>query len=67
MYFRGWVHSWVCGTCSDADSYWRLRAFWAGGQHKRSATNPPKRCPDRRLWEVMWLYGDSVAIDGLGF
>ena len=30
MYFRGWLHSWTCGDCSDADVYWRLRAFWAG-------------------------------------
>lgn len=67
MYFRGWVHSWVCGTCPDADIYWRLRAFWAGRRHKRSATNPPKRCPDLRLWAVMWLYGDGDAIDELGF
>lgn len=67
MYFRGWIHSWTCGDCPDADSYWRLRAFWSGRQHRRSATDPPKRCPDRRLWAVMWLYGDSDAIDELEF
>ena len=67
MYFRGWIHSWTCGTCPDADSYWRLRAFWAGRQHKRSACDPPKRCPDRQLWASMWLYGDSDFVDELEF
>lgn len=67
MYFRGWIHSWVCGDCPDAYSYWRLRAFRAGMLHKRSAYNPPKRCCDRRLWAVMWLYGDSDFLGGLEF
>ena len=63
MRFRGWMHSWSCGTCPDADGYRRLRAFWAGGQHKRSAADPPKRRPDRQSWAVMWLYGDSDFVD----
>lgn len=36
MYVCGWIHSWTCGSCSDADVYWRLRAFWAGVKGKRS-------------------------------
>lgn len=54
MYFRGWLHSWVCKDCSYADTYWRLRAFWAGAKR-----NPgmPKRCPDPQLWHDMWQFG----------
>lgn len=67
MYFRGWIHSWICGTCPDSDSYWRLRAFWAGRQHKGSPDNPPKRCPCPDVWLNMWLYGDSDFVDELEF
>lgn len=59
-HYNFYVWDGVCGC-------WRLRAFWAGRQHKRSATNPPKRCPDRQLWAVMWLYGDSDFVDELEF
>lgn len=57
MYFCGWIHSWTCGDCPDANIYWRLRAFWAGVKHRRSADNPPKRCPNGFLWETLWLDG----------
>lgn len=67
MYFRGWIHSWTCGDCPDADSYWRLRAFWAGVKHRRSADNPPKRCPSGFLWETMWLDGYDSNEDTLEF
>lgn len=67
MYFRGWIHSWVCGTCPDADSYWRLRAFWVGKQHKRSATDPPKRCPDPQLWHDMWRLGAESTNEEVEF
>lgn len=56
MYFRGWIHSWTCGDCAYADSYWRLRAFWAGVKHK---SGMPKRCPDKQLWHDMWNFGNE--------
>lgn len=67
MYFRGWIHSWTCGNCPDAISYWCLRAFWAGRAHKCSPYLPPKRCPRPVLWLNMWEYGDSDFFDGLEF
>ena len=67
MYFRGWVHSWTCGNCPDANVYWRLRAFWAGVKHRRSADSPPKRCPSGFLWESMWLDGYDSVEDILEF
>ena len=53
--------------CPYADSYWRLRAFWAGRRHKGSPDNPPKRCPRPDVWLNMWLYGDSDFVDELEF
>lgn len=47
MYFRCWIHSWTCGDCPDDDSYWRLRAFWAGVKGKHSSYSPPKTLPER--------------------
>jgi len=67
MYFRGWIHSWTCGNCLDANIYWRLRAFWAGVKHRRSVDNPPKRCPSGFLWEMMWLDGYDSNEDTLEF
>ena len=67
MYFRGWIHSWTCGNCPDADAYWRLRAFWAGARHRRSAYNPLKRCFDKAVWLNMWLYGAEFSKDILEF
>lgn len=67
MFFCGWIHSWICGDCPDADVYWRLRAFWAGRSHKRSPDNPPKRCPRPDVWMNMWLCGDSDFVDELEF
>ncbi len=73
MYFRGWIHSWTCGNCPDADSYWRLRAFWAGVKGKRSSYNPPssysppKRCPSGSLWRVIWMVGYYSDEDTLEF
>ena len=57
MYFRGWFHSWVCKDCAYADTYWRLRAFWAGVKRKGDASIPPKRCPSTDLWFDMWWLG----------
>ena len=67
MYFRGWIHSWTCGDCPDADSYWRLRAFRAGVKGKRSSYSPPKRCPSVYLWMVMWMDGYNSGKDTLEF
>nr|DAK00655.1 MAG TPA: hypothetical protein [Caudoviricetes sp.] len=67
MYFRGWLHSWTCGDCFSAYSYWRLRAFWDGVKHERGADNPPKRCPSSFLWEAMWMAGYNSADDTLEF
>lgn len=67
MYFRGWLHSWVCGDCAYADSYWRLRAFGAGVKRKRGADGQPKRCPNVRLWADMWSLGAESVNDGLEF
>lgn len=67
MYFRGWVHSWTCGDCPDADAYWRLRAFWAGRKLKGDAFTPPSRCPSTDLWFDMWWYGAESRNDGLEF
>lgn len=67
MYFRGWLHSWMCGDCPSADSYWRLRAFWAGVKHKRGADSPPKRCPNVRLWADMWSLGVESVNDEVEF
>lgn len=67
MYFRGWIHSWTCGNCPDANIYWRLRAFWAGVKHRRSADNPPKRCLNGFLWETTWLDGYDSNEDTLEF
>lgn len=67
MYFRGWLHSWTCGDCPSADSYWRLRAFWAGVKRKGDAFTPPKRCLDARLWADMWELGAKSAHDELEF
>ena len=66
MYFRGWLHSWVCRNCPYADVYWGLRAYWAGVKHKRSADSPPKRCPSAFWWEMMWIDGYDSAEDELG-
>jgi hypothetical protein len=67
MYFRGWIHSWVCGTCSDADNYWRLRAFWAGVKRKGGPFTPPRRCPSTDLWFDMWWYGAESSNEELEF
>lgn len=67
MYFRGWIHSWTCGDCLDADRYWRLRAFYAGVRGDRSACCPPKRCPSGRLWMAMWMDGYDSVEDVLEF
>lgn len=67
MYFHGWIHSWTCGDCPSADSYWRLRAFWAGVKRKGDAFIPPKRCPDVRLWADMWALGAESDNDELEF
>lgn len=64
MYFLGWLHSWFCKRCSYVDSYWRLRAFWAGRAGRRGV---PKRCPDSRLWHDMWEYGNESGNDELEF
>lgn len=64
MYFRGWVHSWFCKDCPAADTYWRLRAFWAGVKRK---SGMPKRCPDSRLWRDVWEYGNESGNDELEF
>lgn len=64
MYFLGLLHSWFCEDCSYADSYWRLRAFWAGRDHK---THVPKRCPDLQLWHDMWKLGSRAYVEGLDF
>lgn len=67
MYFRGWIHSWLCGTCPDADSYWRLRAFRAGVKGKHSSYSPPKRCPNGYLWMAIWMDGYNSVEDTLEF
>ena len=67
MYFRGWIHSWVCGDCPSADSYWRLRAFWAGVRHKGNAFTSPKRCPGTDLWFDMWWLGAESGEGDLEF
>lgn len=67
MYFRGWLHSWTCKDCAYADTYWRLRAFWAGVKRKGDAFTPPKRCPDIRLWADMWSLGTESNNDELEF
>lgn len=64
MYFRGWLHSWACGDCLYADTYWRLRAFWAGAKHKQGM---PKRCPDPQLWHDMWQFGAESGGEELEF
>lgn len=64
MCFRGWIHSWTCRVCPAADSYWRLRAFWAGHKHKGGM---PKRCPDPLLWHDMWELGSRADVEGLDF
>lgn len=67
MYFRGWIHSWTCGDCPDADGYWRLRAFRAGVKGKHSSYSPPKRCPSGYLWMAMWMNGYNSVEDTLEF
>ena len=67
MYFRCWIHSWVCGDCPDANAYWRLRAFRDGVRHRRGADGPPKRCPSPLLWGMMWTAGCHSADDILEF
>lgn len=67
MYFYCWLHSLVCGDCPKADSYWRLRAFWAGVKHRRDAYTPPKRCPSTDLWYKVWWLGAESGVDGLEF
>jgi hypothetical protein len=67
MYFRGWLHSWVCKDCAYADYYWRLRAFWAGVKDKRRPLSPPKRCPNVRVWADMWSFGAKSGEEELEF
>lgn len=67
MYFRGWIHSWTCGDCLDADRYWRLRAFHAGVKGDHSTYCPPKRCPSGYLWMAMWMDGYNSVEDVLEF
>lgn len=67
MYFRGWLHSWVCKDCAYADTYWRLRAFWAGVERKGDAFTPPKRRPSTDLWFDMWRLGAESGNEGLEF
>lgn len=67
MYFRSWLHSWVCKDCVYAGMYWRLRAFWAGVERKGDAFVPPKRCPSTDLWHDMWSLGAEPALDELEF
>lgn len=67
MYFYYWLHSLVCGDCPDADLYWRLRAFWAGVNHRGDAFTPPKRCPSTDLWFTLWWFGAESGLDELEF
>lgn len=67
MYFRGWIHSWTCGDCPDADVYWRLRAFWAGVKRKGDAFKPPRRCPNADLWFDVWWHGAESGNEELEF
>lgn len=67
MYFRGWIHSWTCGDCPNSNAYWRLRAFWAGVNHKGDAFVPPKRCPSPNLWFDMWWCGAKSTYEELEF
>lgn len=67
MYFFGFLHSLTCRDCAYADTYWRLRAFWAGAKRKGDAFTPPGRCPSVDLWFDMWWLGAESGDDGLEF
>lgn len=63
MYFRGFVHSFTCGVCPDAEAYWRLRAFWCGYRNRRFEA--PSRCPDCLIvvWHDMWVAGRDYSVE----
>jgi len=67
MYFLGFLHSWTCKNRPYADTYWRLRAFWAGAKRKGDASTPPKRCPSANLWFDMWWLGAESDSERLEF
>lgn len=57
MYFRGGCIRGHVVIILSANSYWSLRAFWAGVKGKGDAFTPPKRCPSTDLWHDMWQFG----------
>lgn len=67
MYFRGWIHSWTCGSCPDADACWRLRVFGLVHGIGVALIIRRKRCFDKAVWLNMWLYGAEFSKDTLEF